>query len=121
LARAQAVLPHLGVAITHAHAALRIEAEELVDLAPDDMVDAVATLAQAIDGLLKTLLEPTSGPAEAELAEQAAARADNISDPPTTLAVGDHVRVAAGELLLASQSAWHGTVGAVDLDQRARG
>jgi uncharacterized membrane protein YgaE (UPF0421/DUF939 family) len=117
LARAQAALPHLGVAITHAHAALRIEAEELVDVAPDDMVDAVATLAQAIDELMKTLWQPASGPAEAGLAEQAAARADNISDPPTKLAVGDHVRLAAGELLLASQTARHGTVGA----ERARG
>jgi uncharacterized membrane protein YgaE (UPF0421/DUF939 family) len=121
LARAQAALPHLGVAINHAHAALRIEAEELVDVAPDDMVDAVAKLAQAIDELLETLLQPAPGPAEAGLAAQAAAWADAISDPPTTVTVGDHVRLAAGELLLASRTAWHGTDGAVDLDRRARG
>ncbi|GIF52585.1 fusaric acid resistance family protein [Asanoa ferruginea] len=121
LARARAALPHLGGAITNARAVLRIEAEELVDVAPHDMVDAMATLAQAIDELLQTLLQPASGPTEAGLAEQAATQADNISDPPTTPAVGDHVRAAAGELLLASRTTWHGAVGAVDLDQRARG
>ena len=122
LARAQAALPHLGGAITNAHAALRIEAEELVDVAPHDMVAAVANLAQAIDELLKTLLRPAPGPAGAGLAEQAAAWADDVFDPATTPpAVGDHVRVAAGELLLASRTAWHGAVGAVELDQRARG
>jgi hypothetical protein len=100
LARARAALPHLGGAIANAHAVLRIEAEELVDVAPDEMVDAVAKLAQAIDEMLKTLWRPASGPAEA---------------PP---AVGDHVRVAAGELLLASRTTRPGTLGAVELDQR---
>ncbi|HJT91555.1 MAG TPA: hypothetical protein VJ777_06380, partial [Mycobacterium sp.] len=65
LARAQAALPHLGRAITTAQAVLRVEAEELVDVAPDDLVDAVATLAQAIDELLKTLWWPASDRAEA--------------------------------------------------------
>jgi uncharacterized membrane protein YgaE (UPF0421/DUF939 family) len=118
LARAQAALPHLGDAITNAHTALRIEADEQVDAAPHDMVDAVATLAQAIDELLRTLLRPGSDPTAARLARQAAARADEISDPRTTPAVGDHVRLAASELLLASRTARLGVVSAVDLGSR---
>ncbi|GIF64324.1 hypothetical protein Ais01nite_23590 [Asanoa ishikariensis] len=96
LAGVEAKLPHLGSALTHAHLALRAEADELPAKVPDDLVDAVSALAHASDELVESLLRP-AGSAKESPGPPPEHRLAGVSPP-----VAEHVRSAAGELARAA-------------------
>ncbi|MEV4536182.1 FUSC family protein [Asanoa sp. NPDC049518] len=93
LAGVEAKLPHLGAALTHAHLALRAQADELPAKVPADLVDAVAALGRATDELVESLVARKGRTGAAV----PAGRLADVSPP-----VAEQVRSAAGELARAA-------------------